>query len=107
MNTMQFLNAVLAWLQADPIHATAAAALIVSLTPTPNPSTTWGKVYKFIELVALNFGKAKETGNASAVSVAEEVAAILAKQQASSVSVTTVKAVTPASPFPVGITPTV
>lgn len=36
------------------------ASAICALTPTPNPNTTWGKVYKFIELLALNIGKAKQ-----------------------------------------------
>jgi hypothetical protein len=36
------------------------ASAICALTPTPNPDTAWGKVYKFIELLALNIGKAKQ-----------------------------------------------
>lgn len=79
MNTMQFLTAILNWLQADPVHASAAAMLVVSLTPTPNPATPWGKVYKIIELIGLNFGHAKETG-LNAASIADEVAALIAKQ---------------------------
>jgi hypothetical protein len=36
------------------------ASAICAITPTPDPKTTWGKVYKFIELLALNIGKAKQ-----------------------------------------------
>jgi hypothetical protein len=106
MNTIQFLMAILNWMQADPSHLVVAASALAALTPTPAPNTPWGRAYKVLELLAINFMHAKETG-VNAASVAEEVAAILAKQQAPSESVTTVKAVTPASPVPVGITPTV
>lgn len=81
MNTTQFLMAVLNWLQADPSHALVAASAFAALTPTPSPNTVWGRVYKVIDLLALNFMHAKETG-VNAASVAEEVAAILAKQSA-------------------------
>jgi len=36
------------------------ASAICALTPTPDPKTIWGKAYKFIELLALNIGKAKQ-----------------------------------------------
>lgn len=81
MNTMEFLLAILNWLQADPSHAVVAASAIAALTPTPAPNTAWGRGYKVIELLAMNFMHAKETG-VDAASVAEEVAAILAKQPA-------------------------
>lgn len=35
---------------------------ICALTPTPDPSTTWGKVYRAIEYAALIVGKAKQAG---------------------------------------------
>jgi hypothetical protein len=36
-----------------------AASAITALTPTPDPSTKLGKLYKIIELLALVVGKAK------------------------------------------------
>ena len=36
------------------------ASSICALTKTPDPNTTYGKVYKVIEFLALNIGKAKE-----------------------------------------------
>tara|TARA_Y100000310_G_C20245085_1_gene606427 strand:+ start:372 stop:572 length:201 start_codon:yes stop_codon:yes gene_type:complete len=38
------------------------ASLIASLTPTPKDDTVVGKLYKLLDLLALNVGKAKETG---------------------------------------------
>lgn len=37
-----------------------AASAICALTPTPSDDKFVGKVYKFIEWLALNFGKAKK-----------------------------------------------
>lgn len=82
MTTLQFLDAILAWLQADPVHASAAAAIVVALTPTPNPSSSLGKLYKILEIIALNFGRAKESG-IPASALADEVAAALIKKQQS------------------------
>lgn len=82
MNTMQFLNAVLAWLQADPAHVMVAASTIAMLTPTPAPNTTAGRLYKVVEMLALNFMHAKETGITTAA-LAEQVVAILEKKQTS------------------------
>jgi len=81
MNTMQFLMAILNWLQADPSHLVVAASALAALTPTPSPNTPWGRAYKVLELLALNFLHAKETG-VNATSVAEEVVAILTKAKA-------------------------
>lgn len=39
----------------------AAASIICSLTPTPKDDVLIGKLYKFIEVLALNIGKAKQT----------------------------------------------
>lgn len=38
------------------------ASLFVSKTSTPAPGSTRAKVYRYIELAALLFGKAKQTG---------------------------------------------
>ena len=39
----------------------AAASAICALTPTPTDDTFVGKVYKLIEWLAFNFGKAKQS----------------------------------------------
>jgi hypothetical protein len=39
------------------------ASLIASLTPTPKDDTAVGKLYKLVDLLALNVGRAKETGD--------------------------------------------
>lgn len=38
------------------------ASAIVAATPTPAPGTFLAKVYKIIEILALNIGKSKDTG---------------------------------------------
>ena len=38
----------------------AAASIICSLTPTPKDDALIGKLYKIIEIAALNIGKAKQ-----------------------------------------------
>jgi hypothetical protein len=84
MNTIQFLMAIVNWLQADPSHLVVAASALAAITPTPNPATPWGRAYKVLELLAMNFLHAKETGTAPADigKAMAQVAAILAKQQA-------------------------
>ena len=37
------------------------ASLIAASTPTPKDDAWIGKLYKFVDLLALNIGKAKET----------------------------------------------
>lgn len=37
-----------------------AASMIAALTPTPRDDTLWGKVYRVLEILAFNFGRAKE-----------------------------------------------
>jgi len=39
--------------------AVAVASAIAALTPTPKDDTIVGKIYKVIDLLALNVGKAK------------------------------------------------
>tara|TARA_B100000497_G_scaffold110570_1_gene130073 strand:- start:494 stop:700 length:207 start_codon:yes stop_codon:yes gene_type:complete len=36
------------------------ASLIISLTPTPKDDKVWAKVYKYLEVLALAIGKAKD-----------------------------------------------
>lgn len=80
MNTMQFLNAVLAWLQSDPSHVVVLASALAALTPTPAPNTFAGRIYKLLDLLALNFLHAKSTGVALP-DVAQQVAAILEQKK--------------------------
>lgn len=84
MTTMQFLNAVFNWLQGDPTHAVAAAALLNSIIPTPNPATPVGKAYKVIEMLALCFLRAKESGvpPQSPAALADQIAEAIAKRSA-------------------------
>mgnify|MGYP005990039013 FL=1 len=39
------------------------ASLIAASTPTPKDDAWMGKLYKFIDLLALNIGKAKDKAN--------------------------------------------
>ena len=39
------------------------ASLITAMTPTPDPATLLGKVYKYIEVAALVVGRAKDSVN--------------------------------------------
>ena len=90
MNTMQFINAILAWLQADPSHVVVLASALAALTPTPAPNTLGARIYKLLDLLALNFLHAKSTGVALP-DVAQQVAAILAQQKADLAAIATVK----------------
>lgn len=68
MSLLQQLAGLPAWLASltliewialiGSIHATASA--IAAMTPTPKDDAFIGKVYKVIEILALNFGRAKE-----------------------------------------------
>lgn len=40
----------------------AVASAIAALTPTPKDDTIVGKVYKVLDMLALNVGKAKDKG---------------------------------------------
>ena len=39
------------------------ASIVAATTPTPKDDAWIGKLYKFIDLLALNIGKAKEKAN--------------------------------------------
>lgn len=41
---------------------TTIASIICAATHTPDPNTKLGKAYKLLEFLAVNFGKAKHTG---------------------------------------------
>lgn len=80
MNTIQFFTALLNWLLADPVHLSFAAGLIAACTPTPSPDSLGGKAYKAIDILALNFLHAKETGHVLDPQVAAQVAALLGEK---------------------------
>lgn len=42
----------------------ALASAVAAVTPTPQEGSILAKVYKVIDLLALNIGKAKDTGKA-------------------------------------------
>jgi len=42
--------------------AVTIASIIASLTPTPKEGSIWAKLYKVIDWLAINVGRAKETG---------------------------------------------
>lgn len=86
MNTIQFLNAVVNWLLADPVHASVAASAIAAVTPTPSPNSPWGKLYKVLDVLALNVLHAKDTGvpPATKAQIEETVAQVLAAKSANS-----------------------
>jgi hypothetical protein len=80
MNTIQFLMMIVNWLQADPSHIVVTASALAALTPTPDASTTAGKIYKVLDLLALNFLHAKDSG-VNTADLETQVLAILAKQK--------------------------
>jgi|TARA_R110002050_G_scaffold219655_5_gene355531 hypothetical protein len=41
----------------------AVASAVAALTPTPKDDTIVGKIYKVVDMLALNVGKAKDTPN--------------------------------------------
>ncbi|MFZ4761296.1 MAG: hypothetical protein ACOYK8_00575 [Alphaproteobacteria bacterium] len=60
------MNDVMNWLSSDNnwlnsiTTAIAVASVICAGTPTPPTDSVLGKAYKIIELLAFNFGKAKQ-----------------------------------------------
>ena len=40
--------------------AVALASAVAAVTPTPKAGSVWSKAYKVIDMIALNFGKAKQ-----------------------------------------------
>jgi len=83
MTTIDFFNSVVNWLSSDVSHVVVLASALAALTPTPAPGTTAGKLYKIIDLFALNFMHAKSTG-VTVDSVAEQVAVLLEQKKAAS-----------------------
>ena len=57
------IQSLLDWLLADPSHLIATASALAALTPTPSPASVAGKLYRIIDIVALNFLHAKSGGS--------------------------------------------
>lgn len=65
----EILQAVLAWVQADPsrlidiaLYVIAGASILVAGTKTPDPNTRLGRLYRLLEWLALTVGRAKDIG---------------------------------------------
>jgi hypothetical protein len=62
MNSVQFVESIVNWLLADPAHIVVAASIVAALTPTPDPNSLAGKLYRVIDLIAFNVLRAKQAG---------------------------------------------
>lgn len=61
------MDTILQFIQTQPWFGVVAAVVtlasaIAAITPTPAEGSTLGKIYKIIDLLALNIGKAKDKG---------------------------------------------
>jgi hypothetical protein len=88
MTTIEFFTTGYAWLMEDWTHLIVAAAFFTALTPTPKPGTLAAKIYKVVDVLAVNVLHAKSTGVTPAA-LAEQVVAQLALQQKSQSAVST------------------
>jgi|TARA_B110000285_G_scaffold101516_1_gene115511 hypothetical protein len=61
---MDLLNTVFVYVQAIPVIVTVCSA-IAATTETPKDDEFFAKVYKFVDLFALNFGKAKQVADST------------------------------------------
>lgn len=52
-----------------------AASVITSITPTPTPGSRLARVYRYIEIAAVLFGRAKDTGALPATPAADKALA--------------------------------
>lgn len=56
---LDIIYEIFAWLQAIPVIVTICSTF-VAMTDTPADDKIWGKIYKYIDILAFNFGKAKQ-----------------------------------------------
>jgi|HubBroStandDraft_2_1064218.scaffolds.fasta_scaffold50385_5 hypothetical protein len=73
------IQQITAWIQANWAYVIAAASLFTAITPTPNPTTPWGKIYRVLDALALNVLHSKQTGVPAAQAL-QQVAAALEKE---------------------------
>tara|TARA_B110000211_G_scaffold224656_1_gene275945 strand:+ start:221 stop:457 length:237 start_codon:yes stop_codon:yes gene_type:complete len=59
--------------------AITIAAAVAAVTPTPKDGSIWAKVYKGIDWLALNVGKAKQVGTPATKPAEEAKAEVVAK----------------------------
>ena len=59
---MEHLNELLPKVATVLTSVVAVASAVCAVTGTPDPNTNLGKVYKALEWLALNVGKAKDSG---------------------------------------------
>lgn len=62
MNTIDFIRALADWLLADPTHLVAAASGLAAAIPTPAAGSLGAKLFKILDILAINIIHAKETG---------------------------------------------
>lgn len=86
MTTVEAIMSVWNWLLADWTHPIVACSAIAALTPTPAPGTFAAKMYKAIDIVAINVLHAKSTGITPAA-LAEQVAVKLIQAKAAQIEV--------------------
>ena len=70
---MDLLAAFLDWIRKNPAEAISYVTSIVTIasilcagTNTPDPNSFFGRLYKVLELLAFNFGRAKQCGDGKA-----------------------------------------
>ena len=68
------MQPIIDFLQSQPWFGVVSAVVtlasaIAALTKTPAPGTAWAKVYSVIDFLALNIGKAKDTGTTTTPAV--------------------------------------
>lgn len=56
---LDFFYTVFNYLNAIPVIVTVCSTF-VAMTDTPADDKLWGKIYKYIDILAFNFGKAKQ-----------------------------------------------
>ncbi len=73
MTSLQFLQSILDWLLADPAHVVLAASVIAAVTPNPDPNSVLGKLYRVVDILALNILRAKSPASIPTVALTTPV----------------------------------
>lgn len=56
---MEYIYMVWEWVQALTVLSAMCSAFVAA-TPTPKDDELWGKIYKYIDIFAINIGYAKD-----------------------------------------------